>query len=205
MIVTVKNEVNEPEVRLRAPWNEGSRGVHRAAQENGTKYFFSNRKFGHISTLPVSPPEDISTRQLAAEVFEHASICSPAWELEFISTIAQFLSTLRSVRLHITHRTHRSVRLHASICSPAWELEFISTIAQFLSTLRSVRLHRKPSTVSFDFRLQWERKRIIGSLGQLWNALTSAPGAKNELLNGGLSSRFFFFFFFPSFVYQVKT
>ena len=37
MIVTVKNEVNEPEVRLRAPWNEGSRGVHRAAQENGTK------------------------------------------------------------------------------------------------------------------------------------------------------------------------
>ena len=188
MIVTVKNEVNEPEVRLRAPWNEGSRGVHRAAQENGTKYFFSSRKFGHISTLPVSPPEDISTRQLAAEVFEHASICSPAWELEFISTIAQFLSTLRSVRLHITHRTHRSVRLHASICSPAWELEFISTIAQFLSTLRSVRL--------------WERKRIIGSLGQLWNALTSAPGAKNELLNGGLSSRFFFF---PSFVYQVKT
>ena len=162
MIVTVKNEVNEPEVRLRAPWNEGSRGVHRAAQENETKYFFSSRKFGHISTLPVSPPEDISTRQLAAEV--------------------------------ITHRTHRSVRLHASICSPAWELEFISTIAQFLSTLRSVRLHRKPSTVSFDFRLQWERKRIFGSLGQLWNALTSAPGAKNELLNGGLSSRFFFFF-----------
>ena len=37
-----------------------------------------------------------------------------------------------------------------------------------------------------------ERKRIIGSLGQLWNALASAPGAKNELLNGGLSSRFFF-------------
>ena len=78
MIVTVKNEVNEPEVRLRAPWNEGSRGVHRAAQENETKYFFSSRKFGHISTLPVSPPEDISTRQLAAEV----------------------LSTHRSVRLH---------------------------------------------------------------------------------------------------------
>ena len=155
MIVTVKNEVNEPEVRLRAPWNEGSRGVLRAAQENETKYVFSSRKFGHISTLPVSPLEDISTRQLAAEVFEHASICSPAWELEFISTIAQFLSTLRSVRLH-----------------------------------------RKPSTVSFDFRLQWERKRISGSLGQLWNALTSAPGAKNELLNGGLSSRFFFFFFF---------
>ena len=46
-----------------------------------------------------------------------------------------------------------------------------------------------------------ERKRIIGSLGQLWNALASAPGAKNELLNGGLSSRFLF----PSFVYQVKT
>ena len=46
-----------------------------------------------------------------------------------------------------------------------------------------------------------ERKRIIGSLGQLWNALASAPGAKNELLNGGLSSHFFF----PSFVYQVKT
>ena len=39
----------------------------------------------------------------------------------------------------------------------------------------------------------WERKRIIGSLGQLWNALASAPGAKNELLNGGLLSRFFFF------------
>ena len=38
MIVTVKNEVNEPEVRLRAPWNEGSRGV-RAAQEDETKYF----------------------------------------------------------------------------------------------------------------------------------------------------------------------
>ena len=194
MIVTVKNEVNEPEVRLRAPWNEGSRGVHRAAQENETKYFFSSRKFGHISTLPVSPPEDISTRQLAAEVFEHASICSPAWELEFISTIAQFLSTLRSVRLH---RKPSTVSFD-SICSPAWELEFISTIAQFLSTLRSVRLHRKPSTVSFDFRLQWERKRIIGSLRQLWNALTSAPGAKNELLNGGLSSRFFSFVCIPS-------
>ena len=40
MIVIVKNEVNEPEVRLRAPWNEGSRGVLRAAQEDETKYFF---------------------------------------------------------------------------------------------------------------------------------------------------------------------
>ena len=123
MIVTVKNEVNEPEVRLRAPWNEGSRGVHRAAQENETKYFFSSRKFGHISTLPVSPPEDISTRQLAAEVFEHASICSLAWELEFISTIAQFLSTLRSVRLH-----------------------------------------RKPSTVSFDFRLQGKQQSLTARI-----------------------------------------
>ena len=123
MIVTVKNEVNEPEVRLRAPWNEGSRGVHRAAQENETKYFFSSRKFGHISTLPVSPPEDISTRQLAAEAFEHASICSPAWELEFISTIAQFLSTLRSVRLH-----------------------------------------RKPSTVSFDFRLQGKQQSLTARI-----------------------------------------
>ena len=45
--------------------------------------------------------------------------------------------------------------------------------------------------------------RIVGPLGQLWNALASAPRAMNELLNGGLSSRFFFFF--PSFVYQVKT
>ena len=87
----------------------GSTGQHKKTRQN----IFSSRKFEHISTLPVSPPEDISTRQLAAEVFEHASICSPAWELEFISTIAQFLSTLRSVRLH-----------------------------------------RKPSTVSFDFRLQ---------------------------------------------------
>ena len=40
----------------------------------------------------------------------------------------------------------------------------------------------------------------IGSLGQLWNALASAPRAMNELLNWGLSSRFFI-----SFVYQVKT
>ena len=162
MIVTVKNEVNEPEVRLRAPRNKGSRGVLRAAQEDETKYFFQTGNSGIYQRFPFRLQKDISTRQLAAEVFEHASICSPAWELEFISTIAQFLSTLRSVRLH-----------------------------------------RKPSTVSFDFRLQWERKRIIGSLGQLWNALTSAPGAKNELLNGGLSSRFFFFF--ASFVYQVKT
>ena len=153
MIVTVKNEVNEPEVRLRAPRNKGSRGVLRAAQEDETKYFFQAGNSGIYQRFPFRLQKDISTRQLAAEVFEHASICSPAWELEFISTIAQFLSTLRSVRLH-----------------------------------------RKPSTVSFDFRLQWERKRIIGSLGQLWNALTSAPGAKNELLNGGLSSRFFFFF-----------
>ena len=139
----------------------GSTGQHK---KTGQNIFFSSRKFGHISTLPVSPPEDISTRQLAAEVFEHASICSPAWELEFISTIAQFLSTLRSVRLHITHRTHRSVRLHASICSPAWELEFISTIAQFLSTLRSVRLHRKPSTVSFDFRLQGKQQSLTARI-----------------------------------------
>ena len=191
MIVTVKKRSNRASGPTRAFTGVRARGAcwqHKKTRQN----IFSSRKFEHISTLPVSPPEDISTRQLAAEVFEHASICSPAWELEFISTIAQFLNTLRSVRLHITHRTHRSVRLHASICSPAWELEFISTIAQFLSSLRSVRLHRKPSTVSFDFRLQWERKRIIGSLGQLWNALTSAPGAKNELLNGGLSSRFFF-------------
>ena len=151
MIVTVKNEVNEPEVRLRAPRNKGSRGVLQAAQEDETKYFFQAGNSGIYQRFPFRPQKDISTRQLAAEVFEHASICSPAWELEFISTIAQFLSTLRSVRLH-----------------------------------------RKPSTVSFDFRLQWERKRIIGSFGQLWNALTSAPGAKDELLNGGLSSRFFF-------------
>ena len=56
MIVTVKNEVNEPEVRLRAPRNEGLRGVLRAAQEDETN-IFSSRKFEHISTLPVSPPE----------------------------------------------------------------------------------------------------------------------------------------------------
>ena len=165
-------------------------------------FFFQTGNSGMYQRFPFRLRRTSVQDSSRPEVFEHASICSPAWELEFISTIAQFLNTLRSVRLHITHRTHRSVRLHASICSPAWELEFISTIAQFLSSLRSVRLHRKPSTVSFDFRLQWERKRIIGSLGQLWNALTSAPGAKNELLNGGLSSRFFFF---PSFVYQVKT
>ena len=157
MIVTVKNEVNEPKVRLRAPRNKGSRGVLRVAQEDETKYFFQAGNSGIYQRFPFRLQKDISTRQLAAEVFEHASICSPAWELEFISTIAQFLSTLRSVRLH-----------------------------------------RKPSTVSFDFRLQWERKRIIGSFGQLWNALTSAPGAKNELLNGGLSSRFFSFVCIPS-------
>ena len=142
----------------------GSSGRRKKTRQ---KYFFQAGNSGIYQRFPFRLQKDISTRQLAAEVFEHASICSPAWELEFISTSAQFLSTLRCVRLH-----------------------------------------RKPSTVSFDFRLQWERKRIIGSLGQPWNALTSAPGAKNELLNGGLSSRFFFFFFFfffPSFVYQVKT
>ena len=123
MIVTVKNEVNEPEVRLRAPWNEGSRGVHRAAQEDETKYFFQAGNSSIYQRFPFRLQKDISTRQLAAEVFEHASICSPAWELEFISTIAQFLSTLRSVRLH-----------------------------------------RKPSTVSFDFRLQGKQQSLTARI-----------------------------------------
>ena len=52
MIVTVKNEVNEPEVRLRAPWNEGSRGVHRAAQEDETIFFF---QAGNSSIYQQSP------------------------------------------------------------------------------------------------------------------------------------------------------
>ena len=164
MIVTVKKRSNRASGPTRAFTGVRARGAcwqHKRRDKN--HFFFKPEIRAYINTLPVSPPEDISTRQLAAEVFEHASICSPAWELEFISTIAQFLSTLRSVRLH-----------------------------------------RKPSTVSFDFRLQWERKRIIGSLGQLWNALTSAPGAKNELLNGGLSSRFFFFFFFLRLYTKLK-
>ena len=50
MIVTVKNEVNEPEVRLRAPWNRGSRGALQAVQETRQKSFFLSQKFGHIST-----------------------------------------------------------------------------------------------------------------------------------------------------------
>ena len=123
MIVTVKNEVNEPEVRLRAPRNKGSRGVRRAAQEDETKYFFQAGNSGIYQRFPFRLQKDISTRQLAAEVFEHASICSPTWELEFISTIAQFLSTLRSVRLH-----------------------------------------RKPSTVSFDFRLQGKQQSLTARI-----------------------------------------
>ena len=76
---------------------------------------------------------------------------------------------------------------HASILSPsnslaAWER-------------KRIRFNGDMSTVRFIFTTS------IGSPGQLWNELELAPRAMNELLNGGLSSRFFFL----SFVYQVKT
>ena len=67
MIVTVKNEVNEPEVRLRAPRNKGSRGVLRSAQEDETKYFFQAGNSGIYQRFPFRLQKDISTRQLAAE------------------------------------------------------------------------------------------------------------------------------------------
>ena len=78
MIVTVKNEVNEPEVRLRAPWNEGSRGVHRAAQEDETKYFF---QAGNSSIYQRFP---FRLRRTSVQD----------------SSRLKFLSTHRSVRLH---------------------------------------------------------------------------------------------------------
>ena len=61
MIVTVKNEVNEPEVRLRAPRNKGSRGVLRAAQEDETKYIFQAGNSGIYQRFPFRLQKDIST------------------------------------------------------------------------------------------------------------------------------------------------
>ena len=53
MIVTVKNEVNEPEVRLRAPRNKGSRGALQAVQETRQKsFFFKPEIWAYINTLP---------------------------------------------------------------------------------------------------------------------------------------------------------
>ena len=90
MIVTVKKRSNRASGPTRAFTGVRARGAcwqHKRRDKN--HFFFKPEIRAYINTLPVSPPEDISTRQLAAEVFEHASICSPAWELEFISTIAQ--------------------------------------------------------------------------------------------------------------------
>ena len=114
MIVTVKNEVNEPEVRLRAPWNEGSRGVLRAAQEDETKYFFQAGNSGIYQRFPFRLQKDISTRQLAAEVWTiinnhspHASICLPA---------CIDLFACMGARVYINNRP---IFEHAPICSPS--------------------------------------------------------------------------------------
>ena len=51
MIVTVKNEVNEPEVRLRAHRNKGSREPSRQyKRQDKNRFFFQAGNLGYIST-----------------------------------------------------------------------------------------------------------------------------------------------------------
>ena len=63
MIVTVKNEVNEPEVRLRAHRNKGLREPSRQYKRQDKNRFFSSRKFGlYINTLQSVSPSFRCTR-----------------------------------------------------------------------------------------------------------------------------------------------
>ena len=56
MIVTVKNEVNEPEVRLRAHRNKGLREPSSGSTRDKTKVdFFSSRKFGLYQHACIDP------------------------------------------------------------------------------------------------------------------------------------------------------
>ena len=184
MIVTVKNEVNEPEVRLRAHRNKGSRGPSRQHKRQDKNRFFQAGNLGiyqHASIrvafrgafqwgrISCSFSSTAGHRILSVFISTtDASICSPAWELEFISTI--------------DHRTF--IFEHASILSPSIHSPHGS--ANGYASMETYLLF----AIYLPLR--------IGSLGQLWNALELALRTMNELLNWGLSSRFFSFVCIPS-------
>ena len=110
MIVTVKNEVNEPVVRQRAHRNKGLRGPSSGSTRDKTKIDFSSRKFGLY--------------QHALAALEHASILSPsnslaAWERKRI----RFNGDMSTVRFISTtdRRTARATLERARVRAPSYE------------------------------------------------------------------------------------
>ena len=193
MIVTVKKEVTEPVVRLARSPEWGLEGALLAAQETRQKStFFKARNLGIYQHASASSP----------------SSCSPAWELEFISTIAhrtfnfEHAPTL-SPSIRCTRAVQDSLRRNHRSRARTGPFRLQEELSNGDgSPVRFYIYYWRIDPFTFKSARRTGAQTVIGSLGQLWNALASAPGAKNELLNGGLSS---ILFFFPSFVYQVKT
>ena len=195
MIVTVKNEVNEPEVRLRAPWNEGSRGVHRAAQEDETKYFFQAGNSSIYQRFPFRLQKDISTRQLAAEVSTiinnhspHASICSPA---------CIDLFSYMGARIYINKApTARSIFEHAPVRFrlQGKQQSLTARIDLFACMHRSVRLHGSSSLYqqSPNFLARSDLFAFIGNHRLFLSTFAfngSANGSSDRSGNFGTRSR----------------
>ena len=175
MIVTVKNEVNRARGRQRAHRNKGLRGPSSGSTRDKTKIVFFEPEIWAIPTC---------AHRSRARIDPFAFNSLAAWErkrIRFngdISTV-RFISTAGLRILSVFISTTDASILSPSIRSPHGSTNGYASMETYLL---------------FALYLP----RIIGSLGQLWNALELAPRAMNELLNWGLSSRFFSFVCIPS-------
>ena len=162
MIVTVKNEVNEPEVRLRAHRNKGSREPSRQykTQDKNRLFFFKPEiwaVYQHASIrFAFNPVHESRTRQPAAKtplLSTHRSV-SPSGELsngDGSPVRFYLLLGIRSFPFLYLLLTHRSVRLHGS--SNLYQQS--TTARSFLSTHRSFRLQSTRRMGAQTDTLQW--------------------------------------------------
>ena len=177
MIVTVKNEVDRARGQAARSPEQGLAGALQWSTRDKTKIDFFEPEIWAVPTC---------THRSRARIDPFAFNSLAAWErkrIRFngdISTV-RFISTAGHRILSVFISTTDASILSPSIRSPHGSANGYASMETYLL---------------FALYLP----RIIGSLGQLWNALELAPRAMNELLNWGLSSRFFL-----SFVYQVKT
>ena len=136
-----------PVVRLSTPWNEELQGL----RGKGTRAVQDSLRLKHRS------------------VFEHASICSPAWELELISTIA-----------HRTFNFWARTDLFAFIGNHRW---FFSTLA-FNGSSNGLRFYADRTLLRHISTAEDRIARAILERARAW--------AMNELLDWRLSFRFCF-------------
>ena len=168
MIVTVKNEVNRARVQTARPPEQGLAGALQGQYKRQDK-----NRFFRAENLGY-------TKNRPSLSSTHRSV-SPSGELSNGdgSPVRFFISTARHRILSVFISTTAASILSPSIRSPHGSANGYASMETYLRFAIYLPLRSE-------------------SLGQLWNALASAPRAMNELLNWGLSSRFFSFVCIPS-------